>query len=102
MRVWDGVTGASIHLDSTILDVKEPSIAYMVENVNVQHAALERIEECRSQGVKIDLFQKTKVASINKETESKEEGLDLKDWPSIQLDNGKQLKARLLVIRNTA
>ncbi|CAO3660520.1 unnamed protein product [Rhizopus stolonifer] len=97
MRVWDGVTGASIHLDSTILDVKEPSIAYIVENVNVQHAALERIEECRSQGVKIDLFQKTKVASINKETESKEEGLDIKDWPSIQLDNGKQLKARLLV-----
>ncbi|KAG1458945.1 hypothetical protein G6F46_007146 [Rhizopus delemar] len=97
MRVWDGVTGASIHLDSAILDVKEPTIAYMVENINVQHAALQRIEECRSQGVQIDLFEKTKVAEIDKETTSREDGLSLNDWPTVHLDDGKQLKARLLV-----
>lgn len=100
MRVWDGVTGASIHLDSAILDVKEQTIAYMVENINVQHAALQRIEECRAQGVQIDLFEKTKVAEIDKESTSREDGLNLNDWPTVHLDDGKQLKARLLVTKH--
>lgn len=100
MRVWDGVTGAKIHLDSALLNTngQQQTIAYMVENVNVQSAALKRIEECRAQGVHIDIFQKTKVAEINRESETSHNGIDLKDWPTIHLDDGKKLKARLLVM----
>ncbi|KAG1176800.1 hypothetical protein G6F70_004137 [Rhizopus microsporus] len=99
MRVWDGVTGAKIHLDSALLNTngQQQTIAYMVENVNVQSAALKRIEECRAQGVHIDIFQKTKVAEINRESEVSQDGIDLKDWPTIHLDDGKKLKARLLI-----
>lgn len=105
MRVWDGVTGAKIHLDAALLNgsglnVKENTIAYMVENLNLQSAALKRLDECRAQGSHIDLIQKVKVAEIEKsvqDTPLKEEGLDLHDWPTVHLDNGKKLKARLLV-----
>lgn len=106
MKVWDGVTGANIHLDSALLknygvdqNVKENTIAYMVENLNLQSAALKRLEECRSQGFHIDLIQKVKVAEIENDKKHAEEnqGLDLHDWPTVHLDNGRQLKARLLV-----
>lgn len=109
MQVWDGVTGANIHLDSALLknygsdkNVKENTIAYIVENVNVQSAALKRLEECRAQGSHIDFIQKVKVAEINRSAENppaeeEKEGLDLQDWPTVHLDNGKKLKARLLV-----
>lgn len=108
MKVWDGITGASIHLDSGILQnygmdkgMEQNTIAYMVENLNIQCAALKRLEECRAEGSHIDLIQKVKVADINRTTEEKsegkEDGLDLEDWPTVHLDNGKSLKARLLV-----
>lgn len=111
MKVWDGVTGASIHLDSALLkgygadqNVKENTIAYMVENLNLQSAALKRLEECRAQGSQIDLIQKVKVAEIERslddkipEEEKNGQGLDLHDWPTVHLDNGRKLKARLLV-----
>jgi ubiquinone biosynthesis monooxygenase Coq6 len=108
MKVWDGVTGASIHLDSGLLHnysmdkgMEQNTIAYMVENLNVQSAALKRLEECRVQGSHIDLIQKVKVADIDRTSADKsedKEGLDLEDWPTVHLDNGKKLKARLLVI----
>lgn len=107
MRVWDGVTGANIHLDSALIkdygadqNVKENTIAYMVENLNLQSAALKRLEECRTQGAHIDLIQKVKVAGIEKslvDLPAEKEGLDLHDWPTVHLDSGKKLKARLLV-----
>lgn len=106
MQVWDGVTDARIHLDSAILkdygskSLKENTIAYMVENLNVQSAALKRIEECRANGSQIDLIQQVKVAEIEgpkEEEKNVDEGLDLHDWPTVHLDNGRKLKARLLV-----
>ncbi|KAG2211219.1 hypothetical protein INT47_006339 [Mucor saturninus] len=104
MRVWDGVTGAKIHLDAALLNgsghkVKENTIAYMVENLNLQSAALKRLDECRAQGSHIDLIQKVKVAEIEKKVEDTppKEGLDLHDWPTVHLDNGRKLKARLLI-----
>jgi ubiquinone biosynthesis monooxygenase Coq6 len=112
MQVWDGVTGANIHLDSALLknygadkNIRENTIAYIVENVNVQSAALKRLEECRAQGSHIDFIQKVKVAEIEKSLENKipaeekeiNQGLDLQDWPTVHLDNGRKLKARLLV-----
>ncbi|GAA5815003.1 hypothetical protein MFLAVUS_008507 [Mucor flavus] len=106
MQVWDGVTDARIHLDSAILkdygskSLKENTIAYMVENLNVQSAALKRIEECRANGSQIDLIQQVKVAEIEgpkEEEKNVDEGLDLHDWPTVHLDNGRKLKARLLI-----
>lgn len=108
MQVWDGVTGAKIHLDSALLknygvdkNVEENTIAYIVENLNVQSAALKRLDECRAEGSHVDFIQKVKVAEIERSStavdESGDQGLDLQDWPTVHLDNGKKLKARLLV-----
>ncbi|RCI02497.1 putative ubiquinone biosynthesis monooxygenase [Rhizopus stolonifer] len=106
MKVWDGVTNARIHLDSALLNnygakkAAEPNtIAYMVENLNIQSAALKRMEECRSEGVTVDLFQKTKVSDIQRAQEKNldTQKLDLQDWPTVCLDNGEKLKARLLI-----
>lgn len=107
MQVWDGVTDARIHLDSALLKsynvnnaMEENTIAYIVENVNVQSAALKRLDECRAEGSHIDFIQKVKVAEIERSLENKPqegEGLDLQDWPTVHLDNGRKLKARLLV-----
>lgn len=109
MQVWDGVTDARIHLDSALLKnygvdkgLKEETIAYIVENVNVQSAGLKRLEECRAEGAQVDLLQKVKVAEITKNWDEssrpvQQEGLDLEDWPTVHLDNGRKLKARLLV-----
>lgn len=117
MQVWDGVTDARIHLDSALLkgygadkNVKENTIAYMVENLNVQSAALKRLEECRAQGYQVDLIQQVKVAEIEDSREDTVvlgqqkpgEGLDLHDWPTVHLDNGRKLKARLLVRLNVS
>ncbi|KAI8645558.1 hypothetical protein BD408DRAFT_361326 [Parasitella parasitica] len=107
MKVWDGVTDARIHLDSALLknynvnnNIEENTIAYIVENINLQNAALKRLDECRAQGSHIDFYQKTKVADIERSPEnnpSKNNGLDLQDWPTVHLDSGKKLKARLLI-----
>ncbi|KAL9553562.1 hypothetical protein PS6_003865 [Mucor atramentarius] len=107
MQVWDGVTDARIHLDSALLKsynvnnaMEENTIAYIVENVNVQSAALKRLDECRAEGSHIDFIQKVKVAEIERSLENKPqegEGLDLQDWPTVHLDNGRKLKARLLI-----
>lgn len=69
----------------------------MSENVNVQSAALRRIEECRVQGVHIDVFQKTRVVDIIGEPEMSY-GIDIKDQPTIHLNNGKKLKVCLLAM----
>lgn len=111
MKVWDGVTDARIHLDSALLksysvnnNIEENTIAYIVENVNLQSAALKRLDECRTEGSHIDFIQKVKVAEIERPLDNKpqeeSEGLDLQDWPTVHLDNGKKLKARLLVSLN--
>lgn len=108
MQVWDGVTGARIHLDSALLknygvdkNIEENTIAYIVENVNVQSAALKRLDECRAEGSHVDFIQKVKVAEIERSPATAEEnadqGLDLHDWPTVHLDNGRKLKARLLI-----
>ncbi|KAI8379038.1 hypothetical protein BD560DRAFT_324896 [Blakeslea trispora] len=104
MQVWDGVTDARIHLDSALLKnygaqrgTQPNTIAYMAENLNVQSAALKRIEACRSEGIHIDVIQKVKVDHIQKEQDTPGGQLDLQDWPTVCLDNGDRLKARLLV-----
>ncbi|KAI9484584.1 hypothetical protein BDB00DRAFT_854504 [Zychaea mexicana] len=109
MQVWDGVTDARIEFDTALLeqlginlDEKDTAIAYMVENVHLQHAILKHLEACRGVGASVDTFQKVRVEDIslekkNPEQQQQEEGLDLADWPVIELNNGMSLKARLLV-----
>ncbi|KAI9481198.1 MAG: hypothetical protein EXX96DRAFT_450557, partial [Benjaminiella poitrasii] len=118
MQVWDGVTDARIHLDSALLKnygvdkgIEEDTIAYIVENINIQSAALKRLDECIQQGAQVDLIEQVKVDGIERYLEENEKkkghehvkqdensaGLDLEDWPSVHLDNGRTLKARLLI-----
>ncbi|KAI8991292.1 hypothetical protein BDF20DRAFT_33817 [Mycotypha africana] len=130
VMVWDGITDAHSHFDGALLNhypsnnpnrmnVEPNTVAYMVENINIQSAALKRLEECSSkEGSQIDLFDKTKVTKIvrplieelhqhyvdgenkavPKDKEVKAESpIDLEDWPSIHLDNGKTIKTRLLI-----
>ena len=106
MQVWDGVTDARIEFDTALLeqlgvnkmDEKDPAIAYMIENVHLQHAILKHLEACRGVGATVDTLQKVRVENISLDKEKSEEGLDLTDWPVVELNNGMSLKARLLVI----
>ncbi|KAI7900840.1 uncharacterized protein BX663DRAFT_516697 [Cokeromyces recurvatus] len=117
MQVWDGITDARIHLDSALLknygidkDLEENTISYIVENINIQSATLKRLDECVREGAQVDLIQQVKVSNIeryleenekkkehSKEKEEEVSSLDLQDWPTVYLDNGRKLKARLLI-----
>ncbi|KAI7847579.1 hypothetical protein BDC45DRAFT_541798 [Circinella umbellata] len=105
MQVWDGVTDARIEFDTALLEQlgvhkmngNDPAIAYMVENVHLQHAILKHLEACRGVGATVDTLQKVRVENISLDKEKSEEGLDLTDWPVVELNNGMALKARLLV-----
>ncbi|CAO3643951.1 unnamed protein product [Cunninghamella echinulata] len=112
MQVWDGVTGASIHFDSQELmnynhnnsniNDDTTTIAYMIENIHLQHALLKRLEQCRTNGAQVDILQKARVSSIQEKPVSidnndNEHALDLSDWPAIQLENGTELRAKLLI-----
>ncbi|ORX62712.1 ubiquinone biosynthesis hydrox [Hesseltinella vesiculosa] len=104
MRVWDGVTDAHIHFDASMADTTqqkdESNIAYMIENVHLQHALLKRLEQCQEQGAALDLFTKTRVASIEQTQPSGDtniDALDLSDWPMVHLEQGPSLRARLLI-----
>ncbi|KAI8985371.1 hypothetical protein BDB01DRAFT_742283 [Pilobolus umbonatus] len=96
IKVWDGVTDASVHLDAAVLKgMKEEVIAYIVETLNIQSAALKRMEECQQEGFQIDLIEKVKVLDIKKSEDP--ETACHQDWPTIHLDNGRTLKSRLLI-----
>lgn len=107
MQVWDGITGASIHFDANELTKYDhhnnndsTTIAYMIENIHLQHALLKRLEQCRTNGAQVDILQKARVSSISDKPVSinnDEHQLDLSDWPLIQLENGTELRAKLLV-----
>ncbi|ORZ02753.1 hypothetical protein BCR43DRAFT_449767 [Syncephalastrum racemosum] len=84
MHVWDGVTDARIDFDTRLLHgitADKDAIATMVENTHLQHAMLKRLTHSN-----VDIFEKARVASIQKGV-----------WPTVQLENGEELEARLLV-----
>ncbi|KAG0174092.1 putative ubiquinone biosynthesis monooxygenase [Apophysomyces sp. BC1034] len=98
MQVWDGVSDAKIHFDTDLLGKTardSNAIAYMVENVHLQNALLKQIDAYRADGAKVDILQKARVASIQLDKQQGE--FDLSEWPTVQLENGTVLKARLLV-----
>lgn len=90
MQVWDGITGSRIEFDWPG-QTQGRTIAYMTENLNLTSALLTRIEELGE----ISVFDNTKVEGIELGVES--EGLDLREWPVVQLSSGRQLAARLLI-----
>ncbi|KAG9067233.1 putative ubiquinone biosynthesis monooxygenase [Linnemannia hyalina] len=75
---------------------KEASpLAWMTENLHVQYGLQKQLVGHQARGVKLDIFEKTKVQGIT--TEQGESAQPQGDWPAVQLDNGKTLVTRLLV-----
>ncbi|KAI0022989.1 ubiquinone biosynthesis hydrox [Xylariomycetidae sp. FL0641] len=94
MRVWDGVSGARIEFDWEGQQAARDGqniVAYMTENLNLTSALLRRLDELGDTAV----FDGARVKSIELGEETEE--LDLREWPIVQLEGGKQLAARLLV-----
>ncbi|RPA88206.1 ubiquinone biosynthesis hydrox [Ascobolus immersus RN42] len=93
MHVWDGVSGAAIDFGDVGLEApaKPGVIATMCENDNLVRGLLRRIHELGG----VEMIDKTRVKSIGYGTDDGE--MDLSGWPVVQLDNGRELTARLLV-----
>ena len=103
MQVWEGISDARIEfqaptlptIDSTNPSFYAPvrsSMATLTENLNLQRAALRKIEETG----KVELVDEMRVESIVKS--GKEEG----GWPIVNLENKdgsvkRSIRARLLV-----
>ncbi|GAA6036816.1 hypothetical protein JCM8097_003492 [Rhodosporidiobolus ruineniae] len=114
MQVWDGLTDARIEFAAPFLSrsvASAPSsspsswdadfaaalrpargsMSTMVENLNLQQAALRRIEQLkREKGARVEVVEGTRVKSI-------EEGEG--GWPVVKLEGeeGRELRARLLI-----
>ncbi|CDH57478.1 ubiquinone biosynthesis monooxygenase coq6 [Lichtheimia corymbifera JMRC:FSU:9682] len=104
MKVSDGVTNASIEFDTNLLSTStnpdDLPIAYMIENVHLQHSILKTLQTSQGKGATVDIMQKARVASIRmqeRDMKESEDTLDLSDWPIIEMEDGKALQARLLV-----
>ncbi|GAA5886474.1 hypothetical protein JCM16303_001422 [Sporobolomyces ruberrimus] len=104
MQVWDGISDARIEFQAPTLPAsnlpgqypfepsKRSSMATLTENLNLQRAALKRIEETGN----VELIDQMRVESIVKS--SKEEG----GWPVVNLANKdgtvkRSIRARLLI-----
>ena len=61
-------------------------MAWLTENLNLQRALIKHLDSHQ-----VELLSKTKVESIQAES------IDQGGWPIVSLDNGRKLRARLLV-----
>ncbi|PSR82716.1 hypothetical protein BD289DRAFT_370895 [Coniella lustricola] len=89
MQVWDGVSGSRIEFDWD--GGAGQTIAYMIENLNITSGLLGRLDQLGG----FAAFDNTRVESIS--FGEKADGLDMSEWPVVQLANGQRLWARLLV-----
>lgn len=103
MKVWDGCSEARIEFDPSILGSHD-SIAYMVENVNLQQGLLSRLGElsrdtqnAQNAGSvgETKIFENQKVKTIG--YGGKDEQSDMSSWPIVELEDGTKIGARLLV-----
>ncbi|KAF8932020.1 hypothetical protein EDD21DRAFT_378369 [Dissophora ornata] len=92
------------HQDTINSTDKESSpLAWMAENLHVQYGLQKQVLTHQERGIKLDIFEKTKVQGITaNDSDSTEAAVpaqagSMADWPVIELDNGKKLQARLLV-----
>jgi len=92
MQVWDGVSDARVEFNWMPSSPKEGGvIAYMTENLNLTSGLLRRMQELGG----VEVFGGAKVGNITLGADTEE--YDLREWPVVQLSNGKKLWARLLV-----
>lgn len=89
IQVWDGISDARVTFSASDIgfDSSEEGMAKLTENLNLQRGLLRHLDEIPG----VHLLDKTKVQSILRDTE--ERG----GWPMVHLDNGRVLRARLLV-----
>ncbi|KNZ72624.1 Ubiquinone biosynthesis monooxygenase COQ6 [Termitomyces sp. J132] len=89
MQVWDGVSDARLTFSASEIGLEnsQEGMARLTENLNLQRGVLRRLDELPE----VQLIDKTKVKSILRDTE--ERG----GWPLVYLENGRILRARLLV-----
>lgn len=89
MKVWDGCSDARIDFDPSILG-ENTDIAYMVENINLQQSLLHRLDELNTNN-ETTLHDQVKVKAIKHNENGSE------NWPIVELEDGNELEARLLV-----
>ncbi|KAG8165236.1 hypothetical protein KVR01_005511 [Diaporthe batatas] len=89
MQVWDGVSDARIEFDWA--GGQGQTIAYMIENLNITSGLLSRLDELGG----VSVYDNARVEGIAFGEDK--DGLNLSEWPVIQLANGQRLWARLLV-----
>ncbi|KAJ3572364.1 hypothetical protein NP233_g3136 [Leucocoprinus birnbaumii] len=90
MEVWDGISDARINFNAAEMataGVQHEEMARLTENLNLQRGLLQLLDKAPG----VDLVHRTKVTSINRESENPGA------WPIVNLDNGRRLRARLLV-----
>lgn len=80
MRVWDGLTGVDVDFDSWNSE-DSVAIATMIENKNIQQACYAMLSEDQ-------IFDSRKVTGISRADNG---------WPLLNLEDGIQIKTRLLV-----
>ncbi|KAF9122730.1 putative ubiquinone biosynthesis monooxygenase [Mortierella sp. 14UC] len=82
--------------ESQDVNAEASPLAWMTENLHVQYGLQKQLVGHQARGIKLDVFEKTKVQGITVEQgESAQE--PQADWPTLQLDNGKALTTRLLI-----
>lgn len=89
MQVWDGVSDARIEFDWH--GRPGQTIAYMIENLNITSGLLSRLDELGG----ISIFDNARVEGITLGEDK--DGLNLSEWPVVELAGGQRLWARLLV-----
>lgn len=81
-QVWDSLSDSRLTLTSP----RPEYMSTLVENFNLQHSLLNLI---KTKGKNIELYGGVKVEKI----EAGEGG----SWPTLKLEGGRQLRARLIV-----
>lgn len=94
MEVWDGISDARINFNTAELRLASANegMSRLTENLNLQRGLLRSLDSSSC----VDLIHGTKVTSISRESEG--HGA----WPVVSLDNGRRLRARLLVTSFTS
>ncbi|KAF9102261.1 putative ubiquinone biosynthesis monooxygenase [Mortierella sp. AM989] len=100
VTINDGASSDSGLNEAVSGDIDNSPLAWMTENLHVQYGLQKQIIAHQTNGIKLDIFEKTKVQGIsaNQNGSADLSGVvDVSEWPIVQLDNGKRLQTRLLV-----
>lgn len=110
MRVWDGISDARINFEPSLVSESGEfegegtwEIAHMVENKNLQTSMIRRLAELNEslpEGIApTELLDNSRVKTISHSipAPTSDSELDLSGWPVVELEDGRQLAARLLV-----